>query len=163
MFVLLEFSNPADWHSPAITCKEKLSRMLMKRLIAYAQHEPLSPPEKTSDSSIYLRYAIGDAPCRKPSSLLLGLLLLLNLTSQSVPLCLDSLLSPLTSSLGLRTLGVHLILQDPLTLLLSLGLVDMLNQRSLVLEGVTLAQVIQLVVKVLIDLARGAVFDEKAT
>jgi hypothetical protein len=36
-----------------------------------------------------------------------------------------------------------------------------LNQRSLVLEGVTLAQVVELVVKVLIDLAAGTVLDEK--
>jgi hypothetical protein len=37
-----------------------------------------------------------------------------------------------------------------------------LNERSLVLEGVTLAGVVQLVVQVLVDLARGAVLDEEA-
>ena len=37
----------------------------------------------------------------------------------------------------------------------------MLNQGALVLEGVTLAQVVQLVVKVLVDLARGTVLDEE--
>lgn len=37
----------------------------------------------------------------------------------------------------------------------------MLNQCSLVLESVTLAQVVELVVQVLVDLARGAVFDQK--
>ena len=37
-----------------------------------------------------------------------------------------------------------------------------LNQGALVLEGVTLAGVVQLVVQVLVDLARGTVLDEKA-
>lgn len=36
-----------------------------------------------------------------------------------------------------------------------------LNQCPLVLEGVTLAQVVELVVKVLVDLAAGTVLDEK--
>jgi hypothetical protein len=36
-----------------------------------------------------------------------------------------SLLLSLTGSLGLRTLGIHLLLQDSLTRLLSLGLVDL--------------------------------------
>lgn len=35
----------------------------------------------------------------------------------------------------------------------------MLNKRALVLEGVTLGQVVQLVVQVLVDLARGAVLN----
>jgi hypothetical protein len=56
-------------------------------------------------------------------NLLLGLLLVT--TDQSVALLLNTLLSSLTSSLGLRTLGVHLLLQDTLTLLLGLGLVDL--------------------------------------
>ena len=38
-----------------------------------------------------------------------------------------------------------------------------LNEGALVLEGVTLAQVVQLVVEVLVDLAAGAVLDEKTT
>lgn len=38
----------------------------------------------------------------------------------------------------------------------------MLNQCALVLEGVTLAQVVKLVVKVLVNLAAGTVLDEKA-
>ena len=38
----------------------------------------------------------------------------------------------------------------------------MLDERTLVLEGVTLAQVVELVVQVLIDLAGGAVLDEQA-
>lgn len=39
----------------------------------------------------------------------------------------------------------------------------MLNQCSLVFEGVTLAQVVKLVVEVLVDLAAGTVLDEKTT
>lgn len=39
----------------------------------------------------------------------------------------------------------------------------MLNEGTLVLEGVTLAQVVELVVKVLVDLAGGAVLDEQTT
>lgn len=38
----------------------------------------------------------------------------------------------------------------------------MLNKGALVLEGVTLAQVVELVVQVLVDLAAGAVLDEEA-
>lgn len=51
--------------------------------------------------------------------------------------------------------------------LLSVGLIRVvtyvLNEGTLVLEGVTLAQVVELVVKVLVDLAGGAVADEKTT
>jgi len=36
-----------------------------------------------------------------------------------------------------------------------------LNQCSLVLEGVTFAQVVELVVQVLVDLATGTILDEK--
>ncbi len=38
----------------------------------------------------------------------------------------NSLLLSLTGSLGLRTLGIHLLLQDSLASLLSLGSVDLL-------------------------------------
>ena len=38
----------------------------------------------------------------------------------------------------------------------------MLDERTLVLEGVTLAQVVKLVVQVLVDLASSAVLDEQA-
>lgn len=37
----------------------------------------------------------------------------------------------------------------------------MLNKSTLVLEGVTLAQVVELVVKVLVDLAGGTVLDQQ--
>jgi hypothetical protein len=38
-----------------------------------------------------------------------------------------------------------------------------LNEGTLVLEGVTLAQVVELVVEVLVDLAGGAVLDQQTT
>ena len=52
-------------------------------------------------------------------------LLLLVVGSESESLLLDTLLSALAGGLGLGTLGVHLLLEDPLTCLLSLGLVDL--------------------------------------
>ena len=42
----------------------------------------------------------------------------------------DSLLLSLTGSLGLRTLGIHLLLDDSLTRLLGLGLVDLFPNIS---------------------------------
>lgn len=89
--------------------------------------------------------------------------LLLGLADQSVALGLETLLTPLTESLVLGTLGIHLLLEDTLTVTLSLGLLDVLNESALVLEGVTLAQVVELVVKVLVDLASSTVADEEAT
>lgn len=41
------------------------------------------------------------------------------------------------------------------------GKTYVLNKRSLVLEGVTLARVVKLMVEVLVDLARGTVLDQK--
>ena len=38
----------------------------------------------------------------------------------------------------------------------------MFDESTFVLEGVTLAEVVELVVEVLVDLASGAVFDEEA-
>lgn len=107
------------------------------------------------------------------------LLRLLVVTSQRIPLCRNTLLSPLSGCLGLRTLGIHLLLQDPLTLLFGLRLVNLfdsdrqyvgnktalprktyvLNQCPLVFEGVTLAQMVKFVIKVLVDLAARTVFD----
>lgn len=54
---------------------------------------------------------------------LLGSLLLLALDGST--LVLDALLSPLAGSLGLRTLGVHLLLELGLAGGLSLGLVNL--------------------------------------
>jgi hypothetical protein len=110
--------------------------------------------------------------------LCLGLLFLL-VALQYLSLGLHTLLSPLTGSLGLSTLGVHLVLENLLTRLLGLGLVDLhvmsvylhveiegdatyvLNKGTLVLEGVTLGQVVELVVEVLVDLAAGPVLDQQ--
>ena len=39
----------------------------------------------------------------------------------------------------------------------------MLDEGTLVLEGVTLAQVVEFVVKVLVDFASGAILDEETT
>ena len=73
----------------------------------------------------------------------------------------QTLLPPLAGSLGLQALGVHLLLGVPHACLLGLGLVDMLDESTLVLEGVTLAEMIELVVQVLVDLAGGTVLDEE--
>ena len=56
---------------------------------------------------------------------LLGSLLLLLLALDGSTLVLDALLSPLAGSLGLRTLGVHLLLELGLAGGLSLGLVNL--------------------------------------
>ena len=50
------------------------------------------------------------------------LLVVANLRST---LLLHTLLSPLPRGLGLRTLGIHLLLDDPLASLLGLGLVNL--------------------------------------
>lgn len=50
---------------------------------------------------------------------------LLSLASESVSLGGDTLLSSFTSSLGLGTFGVHLFLEDTLTLFLGFSLVDL--------------------------------------
>ena len=46
-------------------------------------------------------------------------------TGLRVPLRLDTFLSPLPRCLGLGTFGVHLFLQDTLTLFLGLGFVNL--------------------------------------
>ena len=56
---------------------------------------------------------------------LLGSLLLLLLALDGSTLVLDALLSPLAGGLGLRTLGVHLLLELGLAGGLSLGLVNL--------------------------------------
>ena len=61
-------------------------------------------------------------PFLDPTLLLLRLLIL---AQRLVPLSRDAFLSPLTCSLGLVSLGLHLLLQNALTLLLSLGFVDL--------------------------------------
>ena len=53
------------------------------------------------------------------------LLCRLQFASQSISLGLDSFLSSLAGSLGLGTFGIHLLLDNALTLFLGLGLVDL--------------------------------------
>ena len=62
--------------------------------------------------------------CIRLLRLLLGRRDLL-VAGQLVPLVLHTLLPPLARSPGLRTLGVHLLLELRLALLLSLGTVDL--------------------------------------
>lgn len=52
-------------------------------------------------------------------------MVLLVIRQQGISLCRHSLQLALTGSLGLRTLGVHLILKGLLTLLLGLGTVNL--------------------------------------
>lgn len=56
--------------------------------------------------------------------------LLLGLADQSVALGLETLLTPLTESLVFGTLGIHLLLEDTLTVTLSLGLLDLFRNMS---------------------------------
>jgi len=88
---------------------------------------------------------------------------LLALACHREPLRRHTLLPPLPRCLGPRTPGVHLLLQGPLALLLGLGLMDVFNEGTLVLEGVTLTEMVKLMVKVLVDLASGTVLDKKTS
>ena len=63
--------------------------------------------------------------CSSCHLLRLLLLCLLQLARQSISLGLDPLLSSLASSLSLGTFGVHLLLENALTLFLGLGLVNL--------------------------------------
>lgn len=82
-----------------------------ENMTAYAQIERKSAPP---------------LPLRKPTPLIhVACRLCLVLASESSTLLLHALLPPLAGGLGLRTLGVHLLLQDPLAGLLGLGLVDL--------------------------------------
>ena len=62
-----------------------------------------------------------DGDCLKPLFLRRGIVL----TSQCVPLRLDTLLSPLAGSLGLRTFGVHFLLESSFASSFGLGFVDL--------------------------------------
>lgn len=149
--------------------------------LAIKDEEPVPSCALVTESS----YA--SAPCSLPQiwpphRLLCLLFRLFHFACQSISLGLNTLLSSLAGSLGLGTFGVHLISESALTLLLGLGLVDLsthivnmltalvfvistyvLNQRTLVLECVTLAQVVEFVVKVLVDFASGTILDEETT
>src|SRR5689334_16803230 len=62
---------------------------------------------------------------RRLTSMCPSLLLVLALAQHRLPLRRLPLHLPLTSSLGLGPLGVHLLLEQPLALLLGLGAVDL--------------------------------------
>lgn len=53
------------------------------------------------------------------------LLLIFALPHESISLRCDALLSPLAGSLGPGSFGIHLLLEDTLTMFLGLGLVDL--------------------------------------
>lgn len=80
-------------------------------------------------------YSLRKLPESLPQRHLLGLLLLA-LTEHGVSLGNNSLLLSLTGSLGLSTLGVHLLLKNTLTCLLSLGAVDLhaMSVRTILCE-----------------------------
>ncbi len=61
---------------------------------------------------------------------LLRLLLLLVTSKRCISLLLDTLHLPVAGCLGLVALGLHLLFQDTLTLLLGLGLVNLVRQES---------------------------------
>jgi len=72
-----------------------------------------------------------------PDDLSLGLLLLL--TQVRTLLSSSSLQLSLTGSLGLRTLGIHVVLEGSLSCSFSLGLVNLLNRSvSVAVEPLTL-------------------------
>lgn len=83
-----------------------------------------------------------------------GLLLgsFLRLLLSSTALLLKPGRTALASSLGLVTAGLGLVSERLLTLLLGLGLVDELDQSTLVLEHVTLALQVEGMVQVLVNL-----------
>lgn len=87
----------------------------------------------------------------------------LSVVQESLSLLLDSLLSSLSGSSVSRSSGLGLLLQRLLTGSLSLSLDDVLNQSSLVLEGVTLGSHVQVVVQVLVDLASISVLSQQSS
>lgn len=87
----------------------------------------------------------------------------LSVVQESLSLLLDSLLSSLSSSSVSGSSGLGLLLQRLLTGSLSLSLDDVLNQSSLVLEGVTLSSHVQVVVQVLVDLASISVLGQQSS
>jgi hypothetical protein len=92
---------------------------------------------RTRKRHLFLRKKIPEQAEKKPrtpskNETLLFLLLLGEVSEKLVALLLDPLLSPLAGSLGLGTLGIHLLLEDALTGLLGLGLVDLDSLSALV-------------------------------
>lgn len=69
----------------------------------------------------------------------------------------------LSSSTVTETTGLGLLLQVLLTLSLSLGLDDVLDELTLVLEGVTLGEFVERVVEVLVEFSRVSVLGQETT
>jgi len=86
-----------------------------------------------------------------------------SISNESISLLLYTLLSSFSGSLRLGTFSIHLISENTFTSLLGLGLVDVFNKSTLVLESVTLAQMVQFVVKVLVNLSGCSVLDQKTS
>jgi hypothetical protein len=78
-----------------------------------------------SDSATICFYFLAHPVDISVHHLLRLLLCLLQLTGQSISFGLDTLLSSLAGSPGLGPFGVHLLLENALTLFLGLGFVDL--------------------------------------
>jgi hypothetical protein len=85
------------------------------------------------------------------------------LASLSSLLLSNTVSTTLTSSLVLGTVGISLILNGLGSELLSLSLVNVFHQDTLVLENITLGLEVQGVVQVLVDLASFSVLAEETT
>jgi len=103
--------------------------------------------------------ADSDTSTNTAAACLLGLLLALG--QHGRPLRRRPLRLAFSRRLVLRPLRVHLVLEHPLALLLGFGTMDMLDKRSLVLKRVALAEVVELVIEMLVNLTACAVLDEK--
>jgi hypothetical protein len=93
------------------------------------QYMPESPVTLKIDGPYFRRTAV-TTPDTTPNMLPLLCLSLLSVTEHGSPLGNDSLLLPLTGSLLVCTLGIHLLLQGTVTGLLSLRSVDLLTMSA---------------------------------
>lgn len=82
---------------------------------------------------------------------------------KSLSLLVDALCPSLSSGSVPHTASLSLLLKRTLASLLGLGLDNVLNDLTLVLESVTLGELVKLVVKMLVDLACSAVLGEQTT
>lgn len=87
----------------------------------------------------------------------------LSLVEELLLLLLDSLSSSFTGSSVSQSSGLGLLLKSLLTQSLGLGLDDVLNQCSLVLEGVTLGRLVQRVVQVSVNLTSVSVLGQQSS
>lgn len=111
-------------------------REMQRRFISIAMLDVTKPYLKPPTIAAYLMNMpsrTAHIACQSPPMLItptpvfstLLFLLLFQLSSQSVSLRHNTLLSPLAGCLRFVALGLHLLLQDTLTLLFGLGLVDL--------------------------------------